>query len=336
MVADFAEVPLPHLRGRHGVDEHAPQLLAEPVVVGEEERLVRDNRAADGASELILLERRLLLAGAVREEVVGVELVVAQELVGDAVKRVAAGFGDDVDLPAGIPPLIGGIEVGLNLEFLDRLDVRAKHRHERQPRVVVDPVVQVVVRVFPVAVDEQLRAWTEVIGPRAAHDGAAHAGAGARHARAERGQLHEVASAERQVLNLFLLDHGAEHRRLRLEQRRGARDRHGLADQADFELQVDGGALIDLQLDAGALDLAKPLDFGVEPVAARLQRGKDVCARRARGDGAADAGRLVRQHDRDAGHDGTRGVANRSYQIGRGHLGVCHCRRQHEQRAKGE
>ena len=78
---DLAEVPLPHLRGRHGVDEYAPQLLAEPVVVGEEEGLVPDNRPADRAAELVLLERRFLLPGAVGEEVVGVEPGVAQELV---------------------------------------------------------------------------------------------------------------------------------------------------------------------------------------------------------------------------------------------------------------
>jgi hypothetical protein len=35
------------------------------------------------------------------------------------------------------------------------------------------------------------------------------------------------------------------------EQRRGARDRHRL-NQADFKLEIDGGALLALQLDAGA------------------------------------------------------------------------------------
>ena len=53
---------------------------------------------------------------------------------------------------------------------------------------------------------------------------------------------------------------------------------HGLADQPDLELQVNLRALIDLQLDARALDLAKALNLGGERVAARLQRGEDVVA----------------------------------------------------------
>ena len=107
-----------------------PSCLTEAVVVGEEERLVPDNRPADGAAELILLERRLGLPGAVGEEIVGVEPVVAQELVAHAVNRVAAGFGHDIDLSAGIASLLGGVEVGLNLELLDGLDVRT---HRRSP-----------------------------------------------------------------------------------------------------------------------------------------------------------------------------------------------------------
>ncbi len=57
-----------------------PSALAMALVVGEEERLVLEHRAADGAAELVLLELRLAAAGAVVEEVVGVERVVAVEL----------------------------------------------------------------------------------------------------------------------------------------------------------------------------------------------------------------------------------------------------------------
>ena len=47
----------------------------------------------------------------------------------------------------------------------------------------------------------------------------------------------------------------------RFEQRGRALDQDGLADQPDFQLQVDLRALIDLQFHARALDLAKPREF---------------------------------------------------------------------------
>ena len=60
-----------------------------------------------------------------------------------------------------------------------------------------------------------------------------------------------------------------EHRRLGLEQRRPALDRDGFAQQPHRQLQVDLRALVDLQLDAGSLDLAKPRELDAQTVAAR-------------------------------------------------------------------
>ena len=57
-----------------------PELLAVALIVGEEERPVAEERAAQRAAELVLLEVRLGAARAVVEEVVGVERVVAVEL----------------------------------------------------------------------------------------------------------------------------------------------------------------------------------------------------------------------------------------------------------------
>ena len=67
------------------------------LVVAEEERLVLEHRAAEGAAELVLLEVRLGAAGAVVEEVVGVEGVVAEELEGAAVELVGARLDLQVD-----------------------------------------------------------------------------------------------------------------------------------------------------------------------------------------------------------------------------------------------
>ena len=63
-----------------------PCVFAVALVVGEEEGLVLEDRAAERAAELVLLEIGLGAAGAVVEEVVGVERVVAVELEAAAVE----------------------------------------------------------------------------------------------------------------------------------------------------------------------------------------------------------------------------------------------------------
>jgi hypothetical protein len=152
----------------------------------------------------------------------------------------------------------------------------------------------------------------------------------------EGGQLHEVASVERQILHLFFIDHAAEHRRLGFQQRRGALDHDALADEADVQIEVDLRALIDLQFHARALDLAKPRQFRAQPVAAGLQRCEAVGAAFTRRDRAADAGRFVGQRDGDAGHDGAGTVFDRSDQIRGGDLRAYWRRRNQQERTEGE
>src|SRR5262245_34940508 len=124
---------------------------------------------------------------------------------------IAAGLGDDVNLPARIAALFGGKEVGLNLELLDRFNSGAHDDGQRQAVVVVYSVVKVVVRTFPVAVNEQLMSGPQIVGPRAAHNRAAHAVAGPADAGTQNRKLNEVAPVQRQVLHLTLLNHTAEH-----------------------------------------------------------------------------------------------------------------------------
>ena len=60
--------------------------LAVAFVIGEEEQLVLDERPADGGSELVALQRGLYENGGAEQEAGGVQVGVAQELVGRAVK----------------------------------------------------------------------------------------------------------------------------------------------------------------------------------------------------------------------------------------------------------
>jgi hypothetical protein len=78
-----------------------------------------EDGSADGSAELVLLEVGARLAVELREGIVGVEDVVADEFPGAAVEVVGAGFADEVDVGAGAAS-ISGVEVGgLNAELFD-------------------------------------------------------------------------------------------------------------------------------------------------------------------------------------------------------------------------
>src|SRR5262249_42147790 len=82
----------------------------------------QQNRAAEGPAELVLPELGLGPAGEVGDEVVGVELVVAQELEGRAVEFVGPRLDGDVHGVAGRVAVFGREIAGLHLEFLHGVD----------------------------------------------------------------------------------------------------------------------------------------------------------------------------------------------------------------------
>ena len=79
--AGLREIAAAKVRRRNVADGTACRCgLARALIIGEEERLVVDDRSAHRASKLVLVERRFRQSGGVGEEVVRVEIVVAQEL----------------------------------------------------------------------------------------------------------------------------------------------------------------------------------------------------------------------------------------------------------------
>ena len=73
-------------------------------------------------AELIAMERRACGGGAVVEEVVGIQLVVAQKLPRRAVEFVGAGFDRRIDLAAGLASELGRIVRALHAEFVQGVD----------------------------------------------------------------------------------------------------------------------------------------------------------------------------------------------------------------------
>src|SRR5208282_4376447 len=80
--AHLREIALPLQRRRHGCGIRFTLAVAESLVISEEEGFVFNDRPAEGAAELILLQRLNRLSEVIRR----VEGVVAQKLPGSAVK----------------------------------------------------------------------------------------------------------------------------------------------------------------------------------------------------------------------------------------------------------
>src|SRR5271165_173240 len=142
-----------------GGDEGAGRiatLLAGALVVDEEEaEFFLDHGSAEAAAEDVLLHDGAAFACGVEEEVVGVELVVAEEFVGVAVHGAGATLQDGVDVAAAVAALAGVVERGLDLEFLDDVGVGQGRVGEFRDVVIGgrDSFDQIVVIVLALAVD---------------------------------------------------------------------------------------------------------------------------------------------------------------------------------------
>ena len=126
--------------------------LGMPVtfVVEKEKGFVVNEGTAERSAKIVLHEK---FRRAHRSERVRVHRSVAQEIVGRAVKRVASGASDDIDLPAAGSSHFRGIAAGFHLEFLHRVR-RGAETHGIECRVRVGGAVkQEIVRVRPVAAD---------------------------------------------------------------------------------------------------------------------------------------------------------------------------------------
>src|SRR5215467_9581868 len=101
------KITLPPRFRWHTCERLDPAPLSQSLIIEQEERAVLDDRAADSSAELIAVE----LAAFGQKEIARVELVVAQEFEGRAVKLVRAGFGHERDLAERGLAEFGGVRV---------------------------------------------------------------------------------------------------------------------------------------------------------------------------------------------------------------------------------
>ena len=310
---------------RDARDARDPAGDARALVIDEEERPVLDEGAAQVAAELVLVVGRLRLARPLREEVVRVQRVVAEVVVGGAVELVGARLGGDADGGARRASVLGRVGRGHDLELLDGVDGGARHLggqllHVGGDAVVVDAVQQEVVLQRAGAVD--------VDPPGAAERGAAALlrEAVALRTRHERQQVVPVADRERELRHGVLVDHGPE-RRLVAQQVPRFLHHDALGQRPDGEREVQARALTDLEDDR----LGRGLEsgrLGLDPVASGRQVHHLVGAARGRLGAGRHVGVGVGGGDGAAGHDGAASVLHDSRQ-----RGAVHLRRRRERQA---
>ena len=275
------EVSAPHRRRRHAVKILELLPIAVALEVRHEEQMVPPRRTAGSVAVLGPLERRLRRSGLRGRERVrpGVPGVVAVEFEAGAVEAVGARFRDHVHL-ARLAAEFRGVDAGLDLELLERVDRGEKDVGVEVDVGVVDAVERVEVELAALARNRQLLGGARAALPGARLPGAGELGADVR---AERDELEIVPAVQRQFDDAPVLDHRADGGIRRLDQRRDADDRRLFGDRAQLHREVDARRLLHLQFNV-AVQGFEPHQLGGDRVGAGRQRGKivqaDLVARR--------------------------------------------------------
>src|SRR2546422_5351608 len=102
--------------------------LPRPLIIQEEKApLLRANWSPQASAKNVLLHRWSRLVGAIQEELVCVQNIIAEELIQVAVKILCAGFQNRVDVAATVPSLACVVDRRLDLEFLNNIRVWQRH-----------------------------------------------------------------------------------------------------------------------------------------------------------------------------------------------------------------
>ncbi len=212
---------------------------------------------------MIESERRPGFAVLVIEKSVGVEFIVAQELVEHTVKLACSRAMHEVDHGPARAPVLGGQIVGLNLELLQRV----RRWHEGGLIVAHDNLRGAIEHHF-------IRDIAAAVGRKAIdRDAAAGGRRFARGARlvdpwGERDELHDVAAIQRERFGSLAVDHLAQRGTGGFEERSLSGDLDRFRDGPDFEGHVDLDDLRHFERQPGSLVLFKAGCFDAQVIAA--------------------------------------------------------------------
>src|SRR5579884_3647877 len=113
-----------------------------------------DDRATYGIAEIVIPERRTRKTVCVIEKIIGIQLVIPEELVGIAVKVVSPAASDGCDLATSIPAGLSRIGIANHLDLLDRIDTGVLLNGDVGATVEqIGPIERPVVLALPQAID---------------------------------------------------------------------------------------------------------------------------------------------------------------------------------------
>ena len=240
------------------------------LVIAEPERLLPRQRSARGESKLVRQVIALLDAGALGEEVVLVQRVIAVELPHAAAHLAGARFQRGVEHRAAGTPVLGAERAGQDFDLVHRVDRRLHDIGDAAEEVdvagvVVDAVEEVVVLRRPDAVGGK-------------HQRRARPGLRRHDPCRQTGKDGVIAPVDRQILDRVRLQRLADGAGTGLEQRRVGGDQHRLAERAGLEREVDQRLLLDADRDASAPRFLEAGEIDFDRVSAGADRCKDVGA----------------------------------------------------------
>ena len=267
-VARFGEVPATLQRRGHVGDRRARVTFAAALIGGEEEQLfLFPDRTGERAAELVALEARPLDTGPVIGPSIGVQIVVAQEVVHRTVERVGPALGDHIHRAAvGLAELRVEL-VTLNVHFLHGVHrrrsnqpapVNSRCRHavdQRQPRLPTAAVHRKAVVVLVL---------------RGLGDTRAHGD----DARVHVNKLERVARVGRQVQHRLLVQRHRAVGRLGIEQRNRRRHFHRLVHFTELHGEIQFQRLVHAQSGACLDTLPEAAAFDADFIGARRQLRK--------------------------------------------------------------
>ncbi len=305
------KVPLTLGQRRHRRGRLRGAVFPQPFVGGHEERPRVLDRPAQHAAELAAAKITQRLAGPVREEVVGVERRVAEELVGAAVEIVGARLVDHVQHAAEAAAILRRVVRAEDLEFLDRV-------HRREHRDAGEPVDGGERRRH--AVDDGVHHRRARAVHRVAHRVVVVAD-GACDPRREEDQRVDVARIQRQLENPAVVDELANRAAAGFEQRRRGADFNGIGQVADLQREVDDGRAVELHHDVRARGAPEPLQARFDAILTRRQRQRGVPSLEVGDDRLLTVGRLIRNRDSGTWNHGTARVFDQPDDGAGGRLG---------------
>src|SRR5215831_3077030 len=207
-------------------------------------QLRQHDRSADGSAELVVSQLGTLLSRTILKEIVGIQLVVAKELVKGPVQFIGAGFDADIDNSSGTPSKFGRVVIRRYTKLLGRIHRRNEARCVEGKHIHGTSIYQNGIRSRKASIGREVTP-----SGIAANRGVLQKACLGSYTRGERYQCQGVAAVQGQLGYLAILDNLAERTGGRIQNVGVPGHLQRLGHLSDFECHVNGDRLLNAHLD---------------------------------------------------------------------------------------